>query len=179
MITPALVAWVAAQLAHAETGVNVLRLEVPRGGDKPAPPPVQVFDAVADDEVARRAPPEPTPNEWVLYVSVGDNVVLAGQPSAADLDDEAIIVVELAGATAQSNNALTMASAHRLMRCVRRCLFQAFRAIQASDMPRLVLDKQRFTFPPRISVRTQEPVPGSGRIHVVAIAPFTATDNWA
>ena len=177
MITPNLVAWAATLMEHPTTGLNATRLLVPRG-TLAAPPAVAVFDVVADKEVARRAPPEPTATEWVLYCNTGESMVLAGNPIDATQKDEAILVFHLAGATSQSDNAAALASAGLIMRALRRVLFQAFRATQASPGGRLLIDQQQFHPPEDIQVRTLKPEPGSGRVDVIAIAPFTVTDHW-
>lgn len=177
MITPNLVAWAAALLEHPTTGLNATRLLVPRG-TLPAPPAVAVFDVVADSDVARRAPPDPTPSEWVLYCNTGESMVLAGSPMDDTQKDEAILVFHLAGATASSNNAAALASAALIMRALRRVLFQAFRAIQASNAGRLTIDQQQFHPPADIQLRTLKPEPGSGRVDLIAIAPFSVTDHW-
>lgn len=178
MIAPALPRWVAEILAHPETGVDALRLLVPRGPEDPEPPPVSIYNAIDSAWVARSAPAEGvTPDHWVLQVNVGEELQLGGSPlSSEPIDDTATIVALLVGVTTDGNNAATLASAHRIMRALRHCLIAAFHALRADG---LALEGQHFALPSQLSVLTQEPEPGSGAIAIACVIPFTMTDTWA
>jgi hypothetical protein len=178
MIAPALPRWVATVLADAEGGVDALRASVPRGAGDPEPPPVSVFNAIDHAWVARTAPAEGvTPTHWVLQVNVGEELQLGGNPLRSDpIADTATVVVLLVGVTAQGDDAATLASAHRLMRVVRRCLVLAFTACRTTG---LTLEGQAFDLPDDLTLLTQEPEPGSGAIAIALVIPFTMTDMWA
>ncbi len=178
MIAPALPRWVAEVLADAETGVNALRTQVPRGIDDAAPPEVGIYNAIDDAWVARSSPVETvTPTEWVLQVNVGEELQVSGDPLASgSADDTATIVVHLAGVAATGDNAAALAAAHRLMRAVRRCLNIAFRARRTDPLD---LEGQLIALPNELTLLTQEPQPGSGAVDLALVIPFTIIDSWA
>ncbi len=178
MIAPALPRWVAAQLADAVTGINVRRLQVPRGLTDAAPPEVAIYNAIDDDWVARDTAPEQlAPELWVLQVNVAEEIELAGNPAPdGPIEDTAIMVVQLAGVTADGGNADALAHAHRLMRAVRRVLLEAFATLGMDD---LYLEGQSIRPPSTMNLQTQELVAGSGAITLALFLPFTITDTWA
>lgn len=180
MIAPALPRWVAEAMADPESGVNALRHQVPRAPIDNVPPEVAVYNAIDDAWLARRSPLDPvevTPALWVLQVNVGEELQLDGDPLASgSLDDTAVVVIHLAGVAMQSDNAQALASAHRLMRAVRRCLLTAWQDV---GMGGLLLEGQRFTLPATLQLLTQEPKPGSGAVDLALVIPFSSTDTWA
>lgn len=178
MITPALPRWVAGLLGDADDGVNHWAPLVPRGDDEPAPPSVAVYNAVDDAWVARQhADDEATPTQWVLAVRVGEELQLAGEPGTGSLDDTAPIIVELQGVTDEdTNNAVVLATAYRVMRAARRVLNTAFVALRGEQ---LALEGTQVMLPEQLQAFTLDNQPGSGQVGLALLLPFTLTDTWA
>jgi len=177
MITPALPRWYADLLADPTSGVNVIAPTVPRRVADPAPPAVGVFNSVDDAWVARgHVDDEATPDEWVLFVGVAEEMQLAGDPGDGALEDTATVVISLHGATIDADNAATLAQAYRLMRAVRRVLITAF---VAQQMDVLVLEGQQITLPSQLQGITLDSKPGSGQVALAIALPHSITDTWA
>lgn len=178
MIAPALPRWVSACLSDPATGVNAVSSLVPRAVSDPEPPAVAIYNALDEAWVARKhVDGEATADEWVLAVRVAQEMRLAGDPGQGGLEDDATLIVELHGVTEdQANNAVTLGTAYRVMRAVRRVLHQQFLALQ---MAPLILEGQQIALPASLNGFTLDSTPGSGQITIALELPFTITDTWA
>jgi hypothetical protein len=177
MIAPAVVRWVDNILESERTGVNALIPDVPRAPGEAPPPLAVVFNAMDHAAVARaRLNQGARPELFSLAVRVAEEIEVDGNAGAGGVEDTCLVVVDLEAVATDADNAMLLADAYRIMRCVRRALNHAFTQL---GMAGIVLEEQCITPPVTMTLQTLDPTPGSGAAHLALLLPFTMTDTWA
>lgn len=178
MITPEFVRWHATVLGDPVTGLDIIAPLVPRAvGDAP-PPEVAIYNAVADNWVARGAPvlaADVDPALWTLTIALTSSLTF-GREHASKAVGDASLMMLLTGIPSDGDDSLAMASGYRILRAARYCLNQAWLPYEQAG---LVLDGQRFKLNGDGGIEVAELKSDSDVLVGIAMTlGYTATDHW-